>query len=79
MPLSMPMWPPLLADAPTPAPIPRRSPEALQRQWLIVDGTVRRLVAEVEFRAALVGCDRLEVVRYPHSDIETHICYRATP
>ncbi len=73
------MWPPLLTGTATPTPVPLRSPAPPQRRWLIVDGSVRRIVAEAEFREALVGCDRIEVVHYPHTDVETHLCYRSTP
>ncbi len=78
MPLSMPMWPPIFAAAatPRPSPAPTGPPATVRRRWMIVDDTVRREVDEAEYRSALASCSRVEVARYPHEDIITHLCYR---
>lgn len=70
---SLPIWPPIfLATSAS-----KSAPEAPGRQrWVIVEGSIRRDVTEHEYRAVLGSCERIEVVRYPHDDAVTHVCYR---
>ncbi len=79
MSLSMPMWPPIFITAapahvarPTPAP----TPPPIRRRWMIVEDNVRREVEEREYGAALASCNGVEVARYPHEEVITHLCYR---
>lgn len=71
MPFSMPMWP-LLLDAAVPAGRLADARSAIPlRRWVIVEEAVRREVDEVEYRAALASCARVEVTRDPHAGIVT--------
>jgi hypothetical protein len=72
MPLPLPVWPPTFQIAVVNASAATTNPE----RWIIVDGAIRRDVSERDFRDALASCARIEVVRYPHEDFVTHICYR---
>jgi hypothetical protein len=72
------MWPGIFTTAAaraTAAPATAGSP-ALRRRWMIVEGSIRREVSEIEYRSALASCDRIEVARYPNEDVVTHLCYR---
>ncbi|GAC1425321.1 MAG: hypothetical protein NVSMB64_32370 [Candidatus Velthaea sp.] len=70
---ALPMWPPVSFAAAKPIALVAT---AIRERWIIVDGSVRREVSERDFRGALGTCARIEVARYPHDDVVTHICYR---
>jgi hypothetical protein len=73
-PPALPLWPQMFIAAP----VSRAAvSSSLSRQrWVIVDGTVRLEVTAADFVAALEHCRRVEVLRYPHDDAVTNVCYR---
>jgi len=78
MPQPVPFWaPPFTTAVPftvsarTERPVP-----AVARRWLIVEAGLRLEVDESTYLAALPTCERIEVARYPHESVVTHLCYR---
>jgi len=67
-------WP--AASAPVPGPSPAPSPARPAARYAIVDGDVRRIVSEREFRTTVSSCIRIEVIHYPGETIVTNLCYR---
>lgn len=63
--------PPAAASSPAPSPSP--SPTV---RYAVVDGGIRRLVTEREYRTNVAGCSKIEVIRYPGETVVTNVCYR---
>lgn len=68
---TLPIWPPLFFAATAAAAAP-----AVVRRWIVVENDVHREVTERVFRDLVASCKRIEVVRNPHEDVITHVCYR---
>jgi hypothetical protein len=45
-------------------------------RYAVVDGGIRRLVTEREYRTNVAGCSKIEVIRYPGETVVTNVCYR---
>ncbi len=69
MPVSLPMWPGLFTPAPA------ADLRTLRWRWMIVEGSIRREVSEIEYWSVLASCDRIEVARSPGEDVVTRFCY----
>jgi len=67
---------PVVVAAATASPTPVVAHAATPQHYAIVDGSIRRTVAEHEFRAAVPSCTRIEVVHYPSETVVTNVCYR---
>ncbi len=67
-------WP--AASAPVPANSPAPAPARPGVRYAVVDGGIRRLVTEREYRETVAGCTKIEVIRYPGETIVTNVCYR---
>jgi hypothetical protein len=67
-------WPAPSAPAPASSPTPAAVRPGVR--YAVVDGGIRRLVSEREYRATVVSCSKIEVIRYPGETIVTNVCYR---
>jgi len=66
----------LAASVPAPARSSAPTPARPGVRYAIVEGNVRRIVSEHEYRATVPTCSKIEVLHYPGETIVTNVCYR---
>jgi hypothetical protein len=69
-------WAAASAPAPASSPAPAPAPARPGVRYAVVDGGIRRLVTEREYRTTVTNCSKIEVIRYPGETVVTNVCYR---